>query len=165
MDYSLLKIINDFTASRSFVTPIAVVCSTYLIFTLPFGVFFLGKKWKRALLALFVSVGSAYGVNALIGFLYFRSRPFVDHPVMLLIHKSGADKSFPSDHTALAFAIAMTLFFFDKRLGLLALVGAMFVGIGRIAVGVHYPSDVFVGMLVGVCSACIIHRIFFYEKH
>lgn len=165
MDYSLFKIINDFADTYPITRVIAIVFAKYAIFVLPFGIFFLRKKWKPALAALFVSTAGAYLINACIGFLYFRSRPFVDHPVIQIIHKSAGDKSFPSDHTAIAFAIAMTFFFFDKRLGICALVLAMCIGIGRIGVGVHYPLDVFGGMIVGVCSAFAVHRLFFFNRN
>lgn len=164
MDYSLFTIIYRFTVSYPLVSGIAIFGAVYAIFLLPCGIFFLGKQWKRALWQSCFSVGAAVGVNALIGFMYVRARPFVDHPTIVqLIHKS-ADKSFPSDHTAIAFAIATALFFFDRRVGYAAFAIALFIGVGRIAVGVHYPSDVFMGMFVGLSVATVVHRLFIFYR-
>lgn len=164
VDYLLLKTINDFFATYSFTREVAVLFAKYAIFILPFLIFFLRKKWKLALIFLLVSAVSAYLISTVIGLFYFRLRPFVDHPVMMLIHKSAFDKSFPSDHTSVAFAIALTLFFFNKRIGSCALLIALCIGIGRIAVGVHYPSDILAGIIVGISSAYVVHRLFFFER-
>lgn len=165
MDYSLFKIINDFAVSYPLAGGIAILFSTYMIFALPAGAFFLGKKWRYGFIALFASAFIAYAVNAAIGYAYFRPRPFVDHPVVKLISKSSTDKSFPSDHTALAFAIAAALFYFDRRVGGCVLLLAAGIGIGRIAVGVHYPSDILAGMVAGIGSAYAAHKILIGNKH
>jgi len=159
MDYFLFKIINNFAASSLFTRSLAIFAATYAIFLLPAGVLFLGKQWKRALATSIVGAGITYGINALIGLLYFRARPFVDHPVIQLIHQD-ADKSFPSDHTAIAFAIATVLFFFNKRIGYCAWSIAFLIGAGRIAVGVHYPLDVIAGMFIGSVVGYCTYRFF-----
>ena len=159
MDYSIFNIIHNGATAYPLLSIIAVFFATYAIFFLPLGIFLLGKKWKFAVPPIFTSACFAYVVNAIIGFFYFRSRPFVDHPVIQLIYKSAAQKSFPSDHTAIAFAIALTLFFFNKRIGYAALVCAVAIGIGRIGAGVHYPLDVLAGAIIGMCCAAIVHRM------
>jgi undecaprenyl-diphosphatase len=79
-------------------------------------------------------------------------RPFVDHPrqTLLLVHH-GADNSFPSDHASLAFAIAFAVIAFQRRLGLLLLLGAACIGADRVFVGVH--SDPIVGSAAALIAA------------
>ena len=66
------------------------------------------------------------------------------------------DPSFPSDHAAAAFAIAFAILAFSRRAGMRFLVAATLIGLSRIALGLHYPSDVIAGRVRrlgrGACS-------------
>ncbi len=113
-------------------------------------------EFATVLIAVFASL-FAYVTNFLISLVYFRPRPFVDLPgVHLLIVKDAAEKSFPSDHAALAFALAIAVLLAHRRWGVVFLVLAMLVALGRIFVGVHYPSDVIVGAIVGGVWASLV---------
>lgn len=59
------------------------------------------------------------------------------------------DYAFPSNHSAIAGAIATAVFLLDRRLGVIAGVLALLEGFSRIYLGVHYPHDVVVGLVVG----------------
>jgi membrane-associated phospholipid phosphatase len=76
---------------------------------------------------------------------------------MLLSHPS-ADPSFPSDHAAAAFAIAFAVLAFSRRGGLVFLAAATWIGLSRIALGMHYPTDVIAGAFVGWLAATLITR-------
>jgi undecaprenyl-diphosphatase len=84
-----------------------------------------------------------------------RARPFVDHPHAKLLIHHATDAGFPSDHATGAFAMAMALWFYDRAIGALALVLAAIVAFARVYVGVHYPSDVVGGALIGIAVALI----------
>ncbi|MCL4368545.1 MAG: phosphatase PAP2 family protein [Actinobacteria bacterium] len=95
-----------------------------------------------------VSVLVALGVNQVIGRWWYRPRPFIGHTATLLLPGSR-DASFPSDHAAFAFAAAVTLLMFSRRLGGAALLFAGLVAFARVYVGEHYVTDVVGGALVG----------------
>src|SRR5690606_12051881 len=60
----------------------------------------------------------------------------------------------PSDHAVLFFALAMCIFFTHRKLGVLLLLHALLiVGLPRVYIGVHFPSDVAVGAVVGIVMA------------
>ena len=63
--------------------------------------------------------------------------------------------SFPSGHTAAAFLMAIVLSYFYPALKIPLILFASLIGISRIYNGVHYPIDVFAGMLLGAFSAQI----------
>ncbi|GAA0781747.1 phosphatase PAP2 family protein [Hathewaya limosa] len=85
-----------------------------------------------------------------------RKRPFLKLK-NLHIRKIHIDPySFPSGHTAMAFSIAVMLSLSLSFIDILLIPLAMLVGISRMYTGVHYPTDVFIGMLIGsICSICI----------
>ena len=68
--------------------------------------------------------------------------------------------SFPSGHTATAFAVSTIVALHRKRLGIFFLMLSTLIAVGRVAANVHYPIDVAFGMLVGVMIA-----LFFENMH
>jgi membrane-associated phospholipid phosphatase len=97
----------------------------------------------------------AFGINQVLNQAVNRPRPYAVHHVHLLLARSH-DASFPSDHTAVAFAVAVSLWAVRPRLGtVLAVLGAL-LGLSRVIAGVHYPGDILGGALVGALSAAIV---------
>jgi undecaprenyl-diphosphatase len=84
----------------------------------------------------------------LIGVLFYRARPFVAHAVTQLI-PYPPDASFPSDHTTLAFALVVALWPVLGRTRWFWVAWGVLIGLARVMVGVHYPTDVLGGALLG----------------
>jgi membrane-associated phospholipid phosphatase len=87
-----------------------------------------------------------------------RARPYVDHPVHLLIARSP-DPSFPSDHATGAFALAFGMWLYDRTLGTVLLVLAALLSFSRVFVGTHYPGDVLAGALLGAGMAGALYLL------
>ena len=77
-------------------------------------------------------------------------RPFELFQNLHALLPTGTYDSFPSLHTAFAFALAMTTYGWSKSVGYMLFVVAFCVGISRIYVGTHFPLDVFAGGLIGL---------------
>ncbi|MGN6683243.1 MAG: phosphatase PAP2 family protein [Devosia sp.] len=69
-------------------------------------------------------------------------------------------QSFPSGHATTAFALATVLGFLSERWFYPALVLAAVIGVSRVALGVHYPSDVLAGAVVGLLGAYSVRWLF-----
>ncbi|MBR5329096.1 MAG: phosphatase PAP2 family protein [Firmicutes bacterium] len=93
--------------------------------------------------------------NEIIKPIVERPRPFMQQEIELLIAAPGGF-SFPSGHTASSFATAFAVFLKDKKIGTAAVIWAALVGFSRLYFCVHFPSDVFVGMLEGILVATIV---------
>lgn len=116
-----------------------------------------GGAWRRAGVAAGIGAGLALACAQLLARLVERPRPFVADPRGVhLFARHAADPGFPSDHATAAFAIATALALRDRRLGAAVAVLAVALAAGRVALGLHYPSDVVGGAVLGAaCSLAL----------
>lgn len=141
-----------------------VFCSRWLIYI--FALLAAGtslyrrREWKHAAYeagwSALLGLVAALALGELIG----RIRPFrADGSVSLLIPAPLSEYSFPSAHTAVAFAIASALAYAHASFGFIAFVLAFLVAFGRVGAGVHYPSDVLAGALVGFSAFLVVRYL------
>ena len=126
--------------------------------------FFKDKQKWLILSHVSLSVLISFLISQLIGLLYFRPRPFISNFQVVNDINPLSEKSFPSDHTTIAFALAAAVYCSHKKLGIFLLILAFLVGFGRIYTGVHYPLDVLGGILVGIISALLVYYLFRSKK-
>lgn len=103
---------------------------------------------QRYVLGAVLALGGALLTAHLLGVFFYRARPFVDHAVTLLIDHPP-DASFPSDHLAVAGALIVALWPILRRTRWLWLGLSAAIGLARLFVGVHYPTDILGGFLLG----------------
>lgn len=104
-------------------------------------------------------------VRGLVLSLPFRPRP-IDVPSLHFKLPIGFEafgvihwSSFPSDHAVLYFAIATTIFLVSRKAGIFAYCFAfLVVCMPRVYLGLHYPTDILVGEVIGVAAACVFAR-------
>jgi undecaprenyl-diphosphatase len=97
-------------------------------------------------------------VTSIIGFFYVTVRPFVLLGFSPLISESGS--SFPSGHMAWFFALALVIWFADRKWGFWYFILSALMGVARIYAGVHWPIDILGGAAIGLLSAWFIHFLF-----
>jgi undecaprenyl-diphosphatase len=92
-----------------------------------------------------------------------RLRPFAAFPAEVnLVFYPPTDPSFPSNAAAAAFAMAIGVWLYNRKLGYVLLVPAIVISFGRVYMGVHYPLDIvggFFAAVVGVAIAKLVLRI------
>ncbi len=161
MDSDILTLINSFAGHYLWLDTIGRFFANDAIYL--FGVILLalwfwrdsparqGSRQVRIINAV-GGAAAALLIAHLISLIHYRPRPFVVQPVTLLI-AHPPDSSFPSDHTVFVFALVVGLWPILGRMRWpLVAMGAL-IGIARIFVGVHYPTDVLGGALIGlVCG-------------
>ncbi len=76
-----------------------------------------------------------------------------------------AHNSFPSGHTQTIFAISIGLTLLYPRLGIFLVPLAVSVGISRVVLIAHYPSDVLFGAYLGMATAILVKRHYFDRKN
>ena len=96
-------------------------------------------------------------VNVTLKDLIARPRPFVvNEAITPLITDVSPYRSFPSGHSGGSFAAMYALYkWVPKKIGVPALILAALVALSRLYVGVHYPTDIIAGCIIGfMCSVC-----------
>jgi undecaprenyl-diphosphatase len=123
--------------------------------------------WTKKINALICSGFALFlagAVDLIIYIIWKRPRPYISHASLasdIETAKFSVDSaSFPSSHTYIAFAIATSIFLYGhKKLGAALFLVAICVAIGRIGTGLHYPSDVIGGALLGIASGIIAYLV------
>ena len=114
-----------------------------------------GPRGRRAGVATsLAALGTTYAVQRMIKPVFRRKRPWVDRDV-LVVGIRTTDASFPSGHSASSFAAATALASFYPKASPLVYALASAVGLSRVHLGHHFPSDVAVGGLIGVAGGTL----------
>ncbi len=141
--------------------------ASFFIFTLFIGLIILwvidGKIKKEQVVHALFSCAIAWFAAFIIKDLYPTLRPFVLDGRGVMTLTVPTDGAFPSQHTALAFAISVTIFMHDKKVGWFFLISALTIGVARVLANVHYPIDIVGGALIGTLVAVIIERIHLFD--
>ena len=110
-------------------------------------------------LGMMCAVSMVFGLvvtNLLIKNWAARIRPYEVVQGLKCIVPLADDWSFPSGHTTNSLACAWVLFRkTPKKCGVPALILAILIAFSRLYVGIHYPTDVLAGLVIGITSACL----------
>lgn len=107
---------------------------------------------KEALWAL----GLALLIGEALSLIVMRLRPYINETEIVALIPPPLTSSFPSIHTASSMALTSAFFSVNRRLGELGLLIALGVAVGRMAAGVHYPTDILGGVFIGIFSFLLV---------
>jgi undecaprenyl-diphosphatase len=114
-----------------------------------------GKIKKEQVIHAIFSCLFAFLIASIIKHFFPIPRPFVvnggETDVLIRPH----DSTFPSEHTVIAFALAVQVFLHDRKVGWFFLGLALIIGMARVAANVHYPLDILGGAFLGTITAVV----------
>ena len=132
---------------------------------LVFLIYKVGKKFIFALICLIVTIGIC---DATAYYVLKKSiqRPRPNHLTKIdtqlkVLYNEPKDPSFPSNHATNSAGAATTLLWFFPHLKLILIPFVILIGWSRVYVGVHFPSDVIAGWILGVTIAYLLRKLIF----
>lgn len=163
MEHKIIYFLNHLTNSLGLISFLAtwlpiLTFAVFLAHLLFRKINFYGKI-KILAAPLLIALFSRYIITEAIRFFYHRPRPYLMfEDVRGLIDKNSG--SFPSGHMAFIFAFAGALYMKDKKWGTVFFIVGVVSGIGRIMAGVHFPTDILGGILIGLVIGWISTTLF-----
>lgn len=174
VDYLIFEKINSLAGKYPWLDAICIFFAKYFDYFLIFIVFLFllknfKKYWRPVIKTVSAGVLARLVFTEMIRFFYKRPRPFVENKVNLLLDRS-LSPSFPSGHAAFYFAMATVVLLYCKKVyprpkfwwgaGLLFFLASFLISLSRVFIGIHWPSDILGGAIIGVISGFIILKLF-----
>ena len=159
LDTQLFYLLNNVAGQSPLFDGIIVFLASYLAYILIvlfLALLFFSQYPKRDKLQILLIIGisaviARFGITELIRFFYHRPRPFLTLPVHQLLTDSAW--SFPSGHATFFFAMATAIYLHNKKWGIVFFIATILITISRVIAGVHYPSDIVGGAIIGIAVA------------
>jgi undecaprenyl-diphosphatase len=123
------------------------------------------KYWRMVLEAFIAAVFTRFVLVEIVRWIYLRPRPFVSLNFIPLINQSAKEPSFPSGHASFYFALSTIVYYYNKKAGILFYIASFFIVISRVFTGVHWPSDILAGAVLGILMGWILNWLFRNYAH
>ncbi len=171
LDVKLLYFLNGFAGKSQIFDTLVVFFAEYLqyilvAFFLVLLYFAVYPKWEKLYIFGVTTTSiiiSRLGVTEIIRYFTQRPRPFLTYSINKLLSNgwfySDTEWSFPSGHSVFFFAMATAIYLYNKKWGVWFFIAAILMNISRIIAGVHYPSDILGGAIVGITTGYLIVRL------
>ncbi len=170
MDDLIFNFINGFAGKWWPLDWLGIFLANYLGYFLVLAIIILLIKIKDqkqrihffslAILSVILARGI---ITEIIRFFYYQPRPFLVLEIQPLIAHAPTG-SFPSGHAAAFFALALAVFYFNRKWGCWIFTLSLFMGLARIFVGVHWPVDILAGAALGLGCAFLIKKMINFKS-
>ncbi|KKP32693.1 MAG: hypothetical protein A2312_03895 [Candidatus Staskawiczbacteria bacterium RIFOXYB2_FULL_32_9] len=170
LDLYLFNLINGLAGKYAWLDTLAIFVaenSEYIlaVFLVMILIYNFKKYWKMGLEAVIAAVVTRFVVAEIIRKIWFRPRPFVNHQVNQLINYNSLEASFPSGHACFYFALSTIIYFYHKKLGIAFYIFSLLIVFSRVFVGIHWPSDILAGAVIGVIMGFTLNILFRKHAH
>ncbi|WP_049691220.1 phosphatase PAP2 family protein [Anaerococcus jeddahensis] len=166
IDIAILNLIQNLKSPimDKTMTTITALGNMGIFWILLILIFLTSKEYKKlGKLMLICLLINSIVVNLIIKPAVGRVRPFeIVDGIKLLVLKPQ-DPSFPSGHSAISFCMLTVILLFSKSkpLKIITSVLAVLIAFSRLYLYVHFPSDVFCGIIIGILSSLITLKFYF----
>ncbi len=167
-DIAILRAVNSLAGTNpgldALMRLLSFVGTGGAIFLVLAGLLFLDRGRRRAALHVVGAMALSGAVEELLKALLLRPRPplTLDPGLLRLLTEVPTSSAFPSGHTTVAFAAAAALWQHNRALGIAAGLLAVAIAFSRVYLGLHYPSDILGGALLGIAGAVVTKRLIGY---
>lgn len=163
MDLIIFQQINQFAGKWVCLDAVGIFLVQYfeyiLIFCfLLFLIVNVKKYWRMVVQAFLAAILARFVIVEIIRYFLPRNRPFVENSVNLLVSHSQ-ESSFPSGHAAFYFALSTVIYSYNKKAGILFFLASFLIVISRVFVGIHWPSDILAGAIIGILVGWLVNKI------
>lgn len=170
-DIAVFRFFNSFAGASVLGDAAIRFCAAYLLYVVIAAVLlffaatllprFRAARIKNTKVTIFIIYSAFFARLAIaesIRILFPRERPFeaLSSVRQMVTHPNGA--SFPSGHASLAFGIAAAAAYYYPKTSIAFFAAAVLIGVGRVAAGVHWPTDVIGGAIAGFIGAFFARR-------
>jgi len=173
MNETIFLFLNNIAFQYPWLDTLIIFCAQWLPYLI-IGIFIfyyaykifkenqLFKKYLKEMLFVLITAFFIFGISQIINYFYYSPRPFLVLDNINLLFTHGSTDSFPSGHTTFFFSLTFISYFFTPRLlSTFILDGAIMVAVCRIIAGVHWPLDIFGGIILAGIGVFLIKRIIF----
>lgn len=164
LDFYIFQNINKFAGICPELDLLFIFLAKYLIYVLAASLLlFLAKTEKRRYLRMIcfsflAGIIARFGAVEFIRWLLPRSRPFFENGVKLLVDRIN-QPAFPSGHAAFSFALSTVVYSYNKKAGIIFFFASFLISIARVFIGVHWPSDILAGAVVGILCGYFVNYL------
>lgn len=168
LDVKILYLFNNFAGKSQIFDTLVVFLAAYLQYFLVAAFLMLlyfaayPKREKFYLFGVTIAsiIVSRFGIAEIIRYFTQRPRPFLTYSMNKLLSNgwfySDTEWSFPSGHSAFFFAMATAIYLYNKKWGIWFFIAAILMNLSRVVAGVHYPSDILGGAIVGIAVGYLV---------
>ena len=177
IDLSILEFLNNFSRTQWLLDIIVNFISTNdflkggILVALIWSIWFrpnqlMGRENQTRIITNLFACISAIAIARVFAItLPFRQRPIHNEEIDFILPVGSNVQilsdwsSLPSDHSVLFFTLAFGIYFISKRAGIFALIyTSVFIALPRVYLGLHYPSDILAGVILGLAVALLADK-------
>ncbi len=167
INQTLFDLIHQFAGQYPIIDQIIIFCASYLGWLIIFGlgIFWLWRlnrdrdiKFLGQVLLVITAGLLAWLLAEAIKSFWPMPRPYDVIPGLSHLLTSS-DPSFPSGHAAFFSGLGFGAYRFWRRLGGWLLIGALLIGLARVAAGLHWPGDILGGFAIGGLVALVLSLV------
>lgn len=177
MDLQITIFLNKL-GTNTFIDLITTFLSSYiflaiLLLTAIIAIYICDKNQRKTViisiliaLAIHLLINEGFFKYLLANFTDLRIRPYLAHPDLITaIGHRNLSASFPSSHMSGVVAVSTVLIYFYKKLIPVTIVFILLMAFARIHDGMHYPTDVIAGTILGVIYGITAQKISIFYVH